>query len=452
MTAPSTAPLPPGPPPRRSGLLGLAADALPMMLDPIGVVTGRFARYGDVYYVPPPGSGPGLYVLRHPDHIHQVLVTDARAFRKTHPGLRSLAEVLGAGLLTTDGDTWRRQRRLVQPAFSRDRLHAYATVMGEEATRFARRWSPGQRVDVAAEMAELTLRVVARTLFGHDVGQDAETVRRAMRTVQSALGFDPLPPWLSPQQYRLRAAVRALDRIIYDIVAERRKDVTGRDDLLGMLLAARDVEGDGGGLADQEIRDQLMTLFLAGHETTANGLSWAFWLLSQHPEVEERLAAESRRVLGGRPATARDLPDLPLADQVFKEALRLYPPVYAIPRQSAEDLTIGGWPVEAGSEVVLWVFQVHRDPRFFDEPWAFRPERFAPDAERAIQKGAYVPFGAGPRACIGKVFAQMEGALILATVAARARFRPDPAYRPRLAPRITLTPAGGMPMTVAAPA
>ncbi len=442
---------PPGPPPREAGLLARARYGLNFLLDPFGFITGRFDRYGDIYFVGDKGEQPGLYVLRHPDHVEQVLITEARKVRKTHTAFAVLSEVLGDSLLTTDGEIWRRQRRLVQPAFSRARLVEYAKAMGEEAAAEADRWRDGEVRDVSVDMMEMTLRIVCRTLFGHDARGDASAVRRSMQTFQSLLLETlPLPRWLSPRHYRLRRASNGLDAIIYKMIAARRANgrSDGAADLLDMLLHAVDEEGDGTGLSEREIRDQLVTLFLAGHETTANALTWTFLLLGQNPEVEKRLHEEVDRVLGRRAATYDDLAQLPFTEQVFLEAMRLYPPVYVIARQAAEDLVVGGFRIPAGSEIVLWIWHMHRDSRFYEEPWAFRPERFEKARVAERPRSAYAPFGAGPRACVGKSFALIEGQLALATLAARQRLSPVPGHAVELRPRITLAPAGGLPMIV----
>jgi len=418
---------------------------LNFLLDPMGFVGGRFARFGDIYFVGAEGE-PGLYVLRHPEHLEEVLVHQARAFHKKHSGFSLLTRVLGDGLLTTDGDTWRRHRRLVQPAFARSRLEGYARAMVGEAAREVDGWRDGARVDVSRAMMETTLRIVCRTLFGHDASGHGDDVAAAMDRLQSAvLGFDlPLPAWLNPAERRLQRANATLDAIMYAMI-DARAPGQPHDDLLQRLVDAQD--DDGSGLSRREIRDQLVTFFLAGHETTSNALSWTFHLLGDHPEVERRLHAELDEVLEGRPPTYGDLAGLPYTEQVLLEAMRLYPPVYVLARKAVQDATVGGYRVPAGSELVLWLWHAHRDPRWFPEPWAFRPERFAPSAP-ARPRGAYLPFGAGPRACIGKVFALVEGQLALATIASRVRLRPAPGHAVELQPRITLSPAGGLPMIV----
>jgi cytochrome P450 len=330
--------------------------------------------------------------------------------------------------------------------------------MVDEAARAADRLRGAGERDVAEEMMELTLRAVSRTLFSHDVGDQAATFGRAMTALQDRLAAPGLVPgWLpTPQRARLRRAMAELDAILYALIASRRR--AGPDaprDLLQTLVTAVDEEGDGERLTEREVRDELITLFLAGHETTANALAWTFYLLSQHPEVEARLHAELDAVLGppssGPPPRAPsydDLPRLPYVEQVIKESLRLYPPAFMVVRRAHQDTEIGGFPVPAGSEIVVWTYLTHRDPRWFPEPDRFRPERFAPDEEAKIPKLAYAPFGAGPRACIGKGFAMVEARLLLATLAHRLRFELPPGHHVEPEPRVTLRPKGGLRMTI----
>ncbi len=451
MTAIARAALPPGPPPR-DGVLATARYAAGFLFDPLGFVGGRFSRYGDIYYAP--SKGRGLYVLRHPDHLREVLVTRAASFAKTHTAFARLSLVLGEGLLTTDGDTWKRQRRMVQPAFAHDRLAGYATVMVEEAARAASAWHDGETRDMSREMMQLTLRVVCRALFGHDVSQrHIDDVSRAMTLFQASLiGLELLPSWMpSPQKARLARALATLDAMTYSVIAERRRrGADGATDLLQRLIDAVDDEGDRGKLTEKELRDQLVTLLLAGHETTSHALTWTLYLLSQNPAATRDLHAELDGVLGDRDPTYDDLARLPLTDQIFQESMRLYPPVYTIARQAKEDTEIGGYPVPAGSDVMLWVYMTHHDPRFFPDPHAFRPSRFSPEEEARRPKLAFLPFGAGPRACIGKVFAMVEGRLLLATLARRFRFDLAPGQRVEAQPRITLVPRYGMKMRLSA--
>jgi cytochrome P450 len=444
---------PNGPPARRKGLLHAVRYYLNFALDPIAFVGSRFQQFGDLYYVPNE-AGPGLYVVRHPDHMRDVLVTHASSWTKTHSAFAQLSRFLGAGLLTTDGETWKRQRRMVQPAFAANRLSGYGAIMTEEAARTRDALRPGEVRDMSREMMDLTLRVVCRTLFGHEVTGETEAVGRAMTTFQDSVGMpDLLPRWVpTPGRRKLDAANAALDRIILGMVDERRReDARGapvRPDLLGLLVSAVDVEGDGGRLDVREVRDQLVTLFLAGHETTSHALTWTLYLLSQHPAAERALHAELDRVLGGRDPRYEDLAALPYTEQVIDEAMRLYPPVYTVGRRAREDTEIGGYRVEEGSEAILWIYWTHRDPRWFPAPNVFRPERFSPEERAKLPRHAHLPFGAGPRACIGKVFAMIEARLLLATLVQRHRFELDRGQRVAVRPRITLNPRYGMKMRV----
>lgn len=440
-----TASLPPGPPRRGGNPITRIRYGLNFLTDPFGFVGGRFEEYGDAYFVAAENQ-PGLFVFRKPEDVWQVLVGEARSFTKAHSAFRDLEAVLGdSGLLTTDGDTWRRHRRIVQPAFAPAMLDAYASVMIEEASAEADRWRDGEVFDVSQSMMELTLRLVTRTLFGHESGGYAETVRAAMRTLQEGLVANlPVPAWLDPTRTRRERAVGTLDGLIADIIATRRKSSVERDDLLGRLLRARDPEG-GAALTDSEIRDHLVTFFLAGHETTSNALTWTFHLLGRNPKQRERLEAHLDEVLGGRLPTPADLPRLEFTTQVFEESMRLYPPVYVIARKASEDVRIGEWDVPAGSEVVLWVWHTHRDERTYPRPAVFDPDRFSSEAKSTRARGAYLPFGLGPRMCVGKVFATMEGTLLLATLAQRFRLYPE-GRAPKLYPRVTLSPKGGLTM------
>lgn len=331
-------------------------------------------------------------------------------------------------------------------------MEGYAEAMVDEAARTVAGWRDGETRDLSQDMMALTLRVVGRTLFGHDASGDVGDVAGAMRAFQDSLSRpDLLPKWFpSPWRYRLDGAVTTLDRIIHGMIERRQREGAGagRADLLQMLVDARDVEGDGQGLSLREMRDQLVTLFLAGHETTSHALTWTLYLLSQNPGPERTLHEELDRVLGGRAPTLADLDALPYTEQVIKESMRLYPPVYMVARQATEDTEIGGHRVPKGSEVVLWIYMTHRDPRWFADHAAFRPERFAPEAEAALPKLAWLPFGAGPRACIGRAFAMVEARLLLAVMAQRHRLSLEPGHPVEVLPRVTLVPKHGMRMRV----
>ncbi len=430
---------PPGPPPRRT-----LRDKIPyywgFATDPLGFVGDRFERYGDLYYSETPDGG--LYVTRSPEHVREILVTRSSSFSKQHSAFKQLSQFLGAGLLTSDGETWSRQRRMVAPAFSPTRLAGYAEVMTAETARTADGLRAGEIVDLGNVMMGLTLRVVSSALFGHDAGDDVETVARSMNVFQRWSASASLIP--APiRRNILGKATSDLDAIMNKMIARRSAQpaASGTQDLLGLLLAARDVEGDGQGLTAREVRDQLVTLFLAGHETTSHALTWTLILLAQHPEIEVALYDEVRRALGGRrEATYDDLPNMPLTERVVKESMRLYPPVYSVARRAEEDTEIGGHHVPRGSEVMVWIYFLQRDPRSFSRPDEFRPGRFVPEEEAKIPRFAYLPFGAGPRACIGRTFAMVEARLLLATLLARFRFDLAGREDVEAQPKITLVP------------
>ena len=439
-------PVPPGPPPR-GGTLSSLGYYYRFLTAPIDFVNERFQRYGDIYCAP--SSGVPLFVLRHPEHLWEVLVRDGAKYGKTHSAFGLLEQFLGKALLTTDGDVWRRQRRMVQPAFGKNRLAGYAQSMVDEAAKMADDWRDGMTYDVSREMMELTLRVVCRTLFSHDVRGQTDDVARAIDVFRNTLGRpDPLPSWLSPWRRSADRALASLDDIIYGLIRERRASGIEPEpaDLLHMLVTAIDTEGDGGALSDQEIRDQLVTMFVAGHETTSHALTWTWYLLSQNPGAERKLHAELDRVLGDRVPTYDDLEHLPYTRWCFEEAMRLYPPAFTLARRAEQDAMIGGYAVPKGSEVVIWIYMTHHDARWFPEPRSFKPERFAPEVVATRPRFSYLPFGAGARACIGKVFAMIEGQLVLATLARHYRMTLEPGHAVEVAPRVTLAPKYGMRM------
>ncbi len=442
---------PPSPPQPTGWLARLRANYL-FFNDLLGVVSRRFDTLGDIYYSPNAGD---LYVIRHPEHIREVLVTNAQSYAKTHSAFIRLGRVLGQGLLNTDGELWRRHRRMIQPAFHQARLHVYSQMMVEETSLMIARWHDGQPIDLGTELTQLTLRIVSRSLFSYKVGDDVNAITGAVTVLQDSFSqLDWLPRWMpSPRRRQVQRALRSLDEVMYRLIASRRDAMksaaigaTGPADLLQRLLDARDDEGDGAGLSDKEIRDQLVTFFLAGHETTSNALTWTFYLLSQHPEVTTKLHAELAQVLGDRLPRFEDFDSLPYAEQVVKESMRLYPPVFAIARKAIADSQIGGYVVPAGSEVVMWIYKTHHDPRWFANPEAFDPSRFADPDSLQQMKNAYLPFGLGARTCIGKTFATIEAVLILATVTQRFRLSLAPKHKVALKPRVTLTPKFGMKM------
>ncbi len=420
--------------------------------DTLGFFAACARDYGDV--VPIRVVNRHLILLSHPDLIEEVLTARARHTTKTAI-LRMLRPVLGDGLLLSEGDSWLRQRRLMQPAFHRQRLAGYGDVMAGYAERGMADWRDGQTRDVHADMMAITQGIVAKTLFDADVSDDAYDVGHALHVLMEDFSrrrtaLFALPRFVrTPARRRARAAVERLDRIVYDIIAARRASGEDRGDLLSILLAARDAD-DGSRMTDRQVRDEIMTLFLAGHETTAVSLSWTWYLLAQHPEVEATLAAELRGVLGGRLPTVADLPQLRYAEMVVMESMRLYPPAFTLTRRVAEACEVGGHRIEAETTLIMSQWIVQRDARWFDAPEAFRPERWENDLAKRLPRYAYFPFGGGPRLCIGNTFAMMEATLLLATIAQRFRFRlaPGASVKPLLS--VTLRPAEGIPMSLSA--
>ena len=387
-----------------------------------------------------------LALLNHPTFVEDVLVTRARLFKKGR-ALERAKRLLGEGLLTSEGDLHRRQRRLVQPAFHKTRISGYADTMVRRAAQAADRWQDGQPIDATAEMNRLTLTIVGETLLGTNVEEDAGGVRNALTAVLSAftLTMSPFAPLLErlplPAVRRYERAQITLDRLVYRIIQDRRARADDRGDLLSMLLLASDTEEGGERMTDRQVRDEAMTIFLAGHETTANALAWTWHLLAAHPDVERRLHEEIDRVLGGRLATADDMPLLVYTRMVIAESMRRYPPAWGIGRRAIEDVTIGGYLVPKGTVVLVSQFLLHHDPRFFADPERFDPDRWRPDRQATRPRFAYFPFGGGTRVCIGEPFAWMEAILVLATIAQRWRLDRIDADPIPMQPGITLRPA-----------
>ncbi len=397
---------PPGP---YTGLKGWSFRALNQ--SPLEMFS-ELARYGDIV---------GIRVVNfrnifvnHPDLIEEVLVTHPRRYVKGRV-LRANRHVFGEGLLTSEGDFWLRQRRLAQPAFHRARIASYAETMVDYTQRILESWRGGEERDVHQEMMRLTLRIVGKTLFDADVARDAQDVGKSLELLlELGANFRRtlfIPHWVpTPTNLRIKREIRFIEGILYRIIGECR--ASGRDtgDLLSMLLHAQDE--DGSRMTDKQLRDETITLFLAGHETTASTLSWTWWLLAQNPAVEAKLHAELDAVLGGRPALLDDLSKLTYTGNVITEALRLYPPAWGLARVVIEDHELGGYPVRKGMGVAMAQWVVHRDTRWYDSPEEFRPERWENDFIKRIPRFAYFPFGGGPRQCIGNAFALMEATLI----------------------------------------
>ncbi len=407
--------------------------------------------YGDISFFK---IGPQeAFFVNHPDLIKDVLVTNHQNFMKGLV-LQRAKRLLGEGLLTSEGEFHRRQRRLAQPAFHRQRIASYAEAMVHYANRTSDRWHDGATLDISEEMMRLTLGIVGKTLFDADVESESGEVGEAMAVVMELFDtltlpfFELLSKLPLPQLRRFDAARTRLDNIIFSLVEDRRRSGVDRGDLLSMLLLAQDEEGDGGQMTDQQLRDELMTIFLAGHETTANALTWTWYLLSQHPEIEANLHREVDDVLGSRDATFADVANLRYTEMVLAESMRLFPPAWAIGRLSTTDCELGGYAVPRKSLVIVSQYVMHRDDRYYTAPLTFDPSRWTETAREARPQFAYFPFGGGPRRCIGEGFAWMEGILLLATLGQKWKLRLVPHHPVALKPLVTLRPKHGMKMTI----
>ena len=424
--------------------------------DPMRLALGMWHQYGDVVRFRI--LAWPAYALYHPNHVKVVLQDRHLTYDKQFPmsKVMSSPELFGNGLITNDGDSWLHQRRLMQPSFHRERIAGFGRLMTQAAEDMLGSW---QRVakdegvlDMEQEMTGLTLRTAGLALFSLDLVSEADTVGRTFATLWAPLSQYvnlPFPPlWVpTPSNRRLRASMTTLNTIIYDIIEQRRNQQasTQEADLLGMLLAARD-EQTGEGMSHQQVRDEVLTLMLAGHETTAATLCWIWYLLSQHPEVERRLHTELETVLSGRVPTVSDLDALPYTRMIIQEALRLYPPAFGLTRHAKADDEIGGYAIAANSMVFVSQYCTHRHPAFWQEPEVFDPERFTQERSASRPRFAYFPFGGGPRQCVGNLFAMMEAQLVLATVAQRFVLRVVPGHPVEPAVRGTLRPRYGLPM------
>ena len=442
------APLRPPPGPKGHFLLGNLAA---VSRDWLGFYARCAKEYGDVVhlrYLHVP-----ICLVMHPSDIEYVLVTNPGNFTKS-ADYRALARVLGNGLLTNEGKSWQRQRGLIQPAFRRENILSYARVMTRSASRLLASWTSGESRNVHEDMMALTLQIVAQCLFGAEVTGVAERVGKAMQVVTDRfmadasqallLPFD-LPDFLAPAR---RRAISELNKIINGIIRERRASNQPREDLLDTLLRVRDAEGHP--LSDTQLRDEVMTLFLAGHETTALALSWTCFLLAENPPIEGKLVAELRDVLGDREPTADDLPLLRYTEMVLKESMRLYPAVWGIGRRAVADCEIGGYRVTAGTNIFIFQSLTQRDPRFFSNPDAFDPERWREDPVRSgkIPRFAYFPFGGGPRVCVGTSFAMLEATLLLAMIQQKFHLDLVPGHPVQPVASVTLRPKHGIRVTV----
>jgi cytochrome P450 len=398
------------------------------------------------------GSQPG-YFVNHPDMVRDIFVVSAHKFKKGR-ALQRAKRLLGEGLLTSEREKHLRQRRMIQPAFHRQRIAAYAETMVKYGELMAAKWQDGEVRDIDKEMMHLTLQIVGQTLFSADVEDEADGVGRAMTTIIELFNFLLLPfsEWLEklplPHTRRFNRARDTLNEVIYGIINERRASGEDKGDLLSMLLMAQD-EDDGTGMTNEEVRDEALTLFLAGHETTANAMTFTWYLLSQNPEAEAKLHAELDAVLEGRTPAIEDVSKLKYTEWVVAEAMRLYPPAWAIGRMALEDHELGGYAIPKGSLVLVSPYIGQRDTRFWPDADRFIPERWGEHSvKEAGQKYTYFPFGGGVRRCIGESFAWTEGILLVATIAQKWKLRLDPGQKIALQPMITLRPKYGMKMKI----
>ena len=442
--------LPPGPPE-----LPVIGQAFRLRNDLIGLMR-EAATYGDVSTV---SVNPILICLvNHPELNRQVLVTNHQNAGRGAAAFEVLRWLMGHSITTSNGSFHLKQRRLIQPQFHRRRIEKYGETMTDFAAAKAREWEDGSAVDMEAEMRDLTLRIIVRALFDVEltdfvrrIGESFEEsndymYRRLTQPVFLRRILHSLP---APATRRFKEARSYLDEAIYGMITERRRSGAEGDDLLSLLLQARyedagDDEDDR--MSDQQVRDEVISLYIAGHDTTATTLTWAFYLLSQNPEIERQLHEEVDDVLGGRPPTLDDLPSLTLTEQIVSEVLRLYPPFWSLGRMVYEPIELGGHSIPPGVTLVVSPLLTQRDPRWFDAPDEFRPQRWTPDYQESLPRFAYIPFGGGPHKCIGEGFAWMEAKIALAELAQRWRARHVPDHDATMMPRLSLTPKGGMPM------
>ncbi len=439
--------LPPGPPE-----WPIVGQSFRYMTDALGLMR-ESAGYGDLVTM---STKPVLaYLVNHPDLIEELFVTNHRSVGR---GWTTAAwqDLLGHGLVTSDDPLHLRQRRLMQPQFNHRRIAGYAEIMTDFARRHEQRWQDGARVDMAREMGELTLHIVVRTLMGLDLPDAVRRIGAAFeignqyltnrgnlpRRLRRLMNRLPLPFTL-----RFRRGRAFLDETVYGLITQRRQSGLDGDDLLSLLLNVRDEEAanpEDAVMTDTQLRDEVITLFAAGHETTAVALTWTWYLLATHPDIQARFHAELDDVLGRRDPTLEDLANLPITERILTESMRLYPPIWSTGRMTFLPITLGGWDIPAGAALSAPQLIIHRDPRWFDDPLEFRPDRWTPEFRASLHRFAYYPFGGGPRLCIGEGFAWMEAMLLLATLGQRWAMRHDPRHEVRLQPLISLRAKGGM--------
>jgi len=393
------------------------------------------------------------YVVNGPDLVQQVLVRDADKFHKAGALKAATGPVVGNGLLTSDGEVWKRQRRLVQPAFHAQRVGTYARVMVEHTQAMMGKWQAGESYPIDREMNALTMGIISKTLFGADMSHEANEIGKAVTESLEAINrrlfrIFSLPTWVpTTENRRFNRSIEQLDASIQRFIDERRTSGEDHGDLLSMLLLARD-EGDGGIMTDHQVRDEASTLFGAGHETTASALMWTWYLMSQHPTVAARVHEELDGVLGGRPPELHDLTRLTYTEMVLKESMRLFPPAWSVTREPIAEVELAGYRLRKGRVVLINTYGIHHDPRFFPDPDRFDPERFSAQNEKLLPRYAYLPFGGGRRICVGNAFAMMEAKLVIATIAQQFELALAPHQKVAPACVFTLRAKHGMQMLV----
>jgi len=440
--------LPPGPSPRE-----MLPKIRKIQSDAPGFLLELARQYGDVAHFPV-GRLP-VFIVNHPEGVKHVLQDQNRRYSKNTVQYNALSTITGRGLLTSDGAFWLRQRRLAQPAFARPRMMALDQIVVPATRAMLERWESAARagatLDIDSEMMRLTLEIVGKALFSIDLSRDAARLTGAVLTALDHIIYRArymlVPPDFvpTPRNLRFKRALRTLDDAVYAIIAERRRAGQPGEDLLGMLLQARD-EDSGQPMSDLHVRDEVLTMLIAGHETVASALTWTWNLLAGQPQARQQMRSEVERVLGGREPGTQDLSQLTYTGQVFSEALRLYPPAWVITRRAEEADEISGYSIPAGGLVIMSPYVVHRRPDFWEDPLAFRPERFAPEHEKQQHRFAYLPFGGGPRLCIGSHFATVEATLIMAMITQRFALAMVPGAKVEMDALVTLRPHGGMPM------
>lgn len=440
--------VPPGP---SSSTLGSIRE---IQQDSLEFTRKNWEKYGDIIrirFLFRPAT-----IIIHPDAAKYILQQNYKNYDKNIILIKSIKVVLGNGLFTNDGPSWLHQRRLMQPMFHRNHIHDFAGTMITTATELAEQWDlsaqNAQTLDIPREMMNLTMKTIARTLFSLDFHEEIHILEEQMKIMFNQLhsyATMPFPPiqFPTPRNKRIQQAIHAIDKLFYGIIQEYRKKGIETSDLLSLLLAARDETGQP--MTDTQIRDELVTLILGGHETSAHALSWFWYILATYPEIEERLHEELETVLQGKPPTLEQLPHLSYLDMLLKEILRFYPPAHALSRHAVEEDEINGYSIPKDSYILISIYHIHRHPQFWDHPHRFDPERFSPEASKDRHRYAYLPFGAGPHGCIGGGFADMQIKLACALLAQQFRLRLSPVDRPvAIQAHLTLRPKDGLPMTI----